>query len=447
MHIEALVTHVVASCAIIIGLAFVFGAALRRLGQPEVIGQIFAGIALGPTILGRLPGHLETILIPRQVVPFLTVVSQIAIVLFLFAVGYELDLRVLRQQRRVVPIVAIMAFAAPMMLGGGSAFALDSLYLPSGSGALHGAAFVAFIAVAMSITAVPVLASIIGERGVAGTMPGVVAMTSAGMIDALGWLALIAVLLIGGSSSAGHHSLPITLALFGGYVLVMVFGVRPALRLWLRRRGALVRYKVPVIVTVAIASAWATAALGLHVIFGAFLAGLIMPRTVDGAPDPELDRPLQETGNLLLPMFFVVAGLPVDIGGLGPRDLALLGIVCAIAILGKIGGGTLGARLAGMTRRDATVVGVMLNTRGLTELIVLNIGLQGGIIDRRLYTVLVIMALLTTALTGPLLTLLRFPRPAETVEERSIASRSAAPPRPSASVRRTTINERQLDVG
>ncbi len=439
MSIDALVTHVVASTAIIIGLGFLFGAALRRLGQPEVIGQIFAGIALGPSILGRLPGHLETTLISRQVVPYLTVVAQIALVLFLFAVGYELDLRVLRRQRRVVPIVALMAFTAPMLLGGGSALALGSLYLPGG-GAVHRDAFVLFIAVAMSITAVPVLASIVAERGVAGSLPGVVAMASAGMIDALGWLALVAVLLIGGASSAGHRSLPVTLALFGGYVLVMVYGVRPALLRWLRRPGALVRSDVPVVVAVAMTSAWATAALGLHVIFGAFLAGLIMPRTVDGAPDAELVRPLQETGNLLLPMFFVVAGLPVDIGGLRPQDFALLGIVCIIAIVGKIGGGTLGARLGGMTRRDATVVGVMLNTRGLTELIALNIGLQGGIIDRRLYTILVIMALLTTALTGPLLSLLRFPHPAGTIE-RSIASPTAKAPLPSAGVGPTPINE------
>jgi Kef-type K+ transport system membrane component KefB len=439
VSIDALMTHVMASTAIILGVGYLAGAVLRRLRQPEVIGQIFAGIALGPSIIGQLPGHLDTILIPRQVVPYLTVVAQIALVLFLFAVGYQLDLRALRRQRQVVPIVALMAFTVPMLLGGGSALAFGSMYSP-GSGTVHRDAFVLFIAVAMSITAVPVLASIIAERGVAGSRPGVVAMTSAGMIDAIGWLALLVVLLIGGASSAGNRSLPITLALFGGYVLVMVYGVRPALRRWLCRPGALVRRDVPMIVAVAMTSAWATSALGLHVIFGAFLAGLIMPRTLDGAPDAKLVRPLQETGNLLLPMFFVVAGHPVDIGRLQTQDCALLGIVCTIAIVGKIGGGTLGARLGGMTRRDATVVGVLLNTRGLTELIALNIGLQAGIIDRRLYTILVIMALLTTVLTGPLLSLLRFPRTAETVK-RSTASPPAKAPLPSAGVSLAPVNE------
>jgi len=168
-----------------------------------------------------------------------------------------------------------------------------------------------------------------------------------------------------------------------------------------------------VIVAVAMGSAWATSALGLHVIFGAFLAGLIIPRTADGAPDAELVRPLQETGVLLLPLFFALAGIPVDLGALRSRDLLLLVLVCGIAIVGKVGGGGAGARAAGMSGRDAAAVGIMLNTRGLTELIALNIGLQAGLIDQGLYTVLVVMALLTTALTGPLLTLLRFPRPGD----------------------------------
>jgi Kef-type K+ transport system membrane component KefB len=431
VSIDALLTHVMASTAIIIGVGYVSGAALRhlrQLRQPEVIGQIFAGIALGPSILGQLPGHLDTILIPPQVVPYLTVVAQIALVLFLFAVAYQLDLRALRRQRQVVPIVALTAFTVPMLLGSGSALVFGPLFLP-GSGAVHRDAFVLFIGVAMSITAVPVLASIIAERGVADSPPGVVAMTSAGTIDAIGWLALLVVLLLAGASSAHDRSLPITLALLGGYVLVMVYGMRPALRRWLCRPGAPVGRDVSMIVAVAMTSAWATSALGLHVIFGAFLAGLIMPRTVSGAYDAKLIRPLQETGYLLLPMFFVVAGLPVDIGQMHTQDFALLGIVCIIAVLGKIGGGTLGARLGGMTRRDATVVGILLNTRGLTELIALNIGLRAGIIDPRLYTILVLMALLTTVLTGPLLCLLRFDRTAETIR-RSTASPTAKAPYP-----------------
>jgi Kef-type K+ transport system membrane component KefB len=423
---EEIVTHVVAGCAAIIGFGFVLGMLARRFGQPEVIGQILAGITLGPSVLGHLPGHLTATLFPAQVVPYLTVVAQVALALFLFAIGYELDLRVLHNQRRAVPVVALLAFAAPMLLGGGSALAFGSLYMWHPTDAVNRSAFVLFICVAMSITAVPVLASIVAERGIASTLPGVVAMTSAGMIDAVGWLALTAAVLIGGASAAGHRPLPVTLALFGCYVLVMVFGVRPALLRWLRRPGTLARYDVPVVVTITMTSAWATAALGLHIIFGAFLAGLVMPRTADGAPDAGLVRPLAQAGSLLLPLFFVVSGLSVNIYGLHARDLELLGIVCAIAIVGKLGGGALGGLLGGLSGRDATVVGVLLNTRGLTELIALNIGLQSGIISQRLYTVLVIMALLTTALTGPLLNLMRFPRPQERASAPAVPSPAAA---------------------
>lgn len=413
MGTDVIMTHLVVGIAVILLLAFLFGAAARRLGQPAVVGQIFAGIALGPSILGHLPGHLTDTLFPPRMTPYFTVVSQVVLVLFLFAVGYELDLRVLRRQRRAVGLVSLAAFAVPMLLGGGSALAFGSMYRPTVSGLAHHGAFVLFMAVALSVTAVPVLAGILGERGASGTRAGVVAMAAAGVIDALGWLALAAALILSGPATAGHRSLLTVFALFGAYVLVMVGVVRPLLLRWLRRPGALVSSDIPVIVAVAMGSAWATSALGLHVIVGAFLAGLIIPRTTDGAPDADLVRPLQETGTLLLPLFFAMAGISVDLTGMRPRDLALLGLVCAIAVIGKIGGGGIGARTAGMSGRDAAAIGFMLNTRGLTELIALNIGLQVGLIDRSLYTVLVVMALLTTALTGPLLSRMRFPRSAD----------------------------------
>jgi Kef-type K+ transport system membrane component KefB len=431
---DALVPQVIASIAVIIGISYLAGAAMRRLGQPAVIGQILAGILLGPSLLGQLPGNVEAVLIPPPVVPYLTVVAQIALVLFLLAVGYELDLGVLRRQRRAVPIVSSAALVLPMLLGAGSVFAFGSWYLPGRDGPAP-AGFVLYIAIAMSITAVPVLASIIAERGMTRSRPGVVAMTSAGMIDVVGWLALLVVLLlIGGASPVESHSLPVAVAVFAGYLLIMIFGVRPMLRRWLQRSGSSPGRNIPVIVTVGMASAWVTSALGLHVIFGAFLAGLIMPRTAHGTPDDRLYRPLQESGNLLLPVFFVVAGLPVDIGGLTGSDFGLLGIVCAVAIVGKVGGGFLGAGLGGLRPREAAIVGVLLNTRGLTELIVLTVGLQAGIIDRRLYTILVIMALITTLLTGPLLGLLRFRRlagpPAPTRQASTMSGQPVVVPDP-----------------
>lgn len=200
-----------------------------------------------------------------------------------------------------------------------------------------------------------------------------------------------------------------TVLLLAGYVLVTLVVVRPALRIWLRRSNALLANKVPVAVIVATGSAWATAALGLHVIFGAFFAGLMLPRLSDGTPDADLLRPVQEAGGILLPVFFVISGLSVNIGALRPQDLVLFGVLCVLAVAGKIGASFLAARMTRLSVKDSVVIGVLLNTRGLTELIALNVGMQTGIIHQRLYTILVLMALVTTLATGPLLTLARFP--------------------------------------
>ncbi|MGW0665197.1 cation:proton antiporter domain-containing protein [Streptodolium elevatio] len=410
MSTDELVTHVVAGTAVIVALSHLLRAVARKMRQPAVIGQILAGLALGPSLLGRLPGGFMDMLFPRQVLPYLSVVAQIALVPFLFAVACELDLRVLRQRRKVVPAVAACGFVIPMVLGGGAAFLVAPLYTPPGGDVTGNTGFVLFMAVSMAVTAVPVLASIIRERGAASTVAGVVSMTSAGVIDALGWIVLAAAVMAAGSSEQEHLSLPATVALFAVYMATMLCVVRPALRRWLSRPEAVPGGDLPVVAALAMASAWATSALGLHVIFGAFVAGMIMPRGADGEPDASLVRPLQDSGTILLPVFFMVSGLSVDIGALSRTDLALLGIFTAVATVGKVGGGYLGARLGGMPSHEATVVGVMLNTRGLTELIALNIGLQSGIIDQSLYTVLVIVALVTTVSTGPILTLLRFPR-------------------------------------
>ena len=180
--------------------------------------------------------------------------------------------------------------------------------------------------------------------------------------------------------------------------------VRPALRYWLRRPGT-VRSAPPVAAAFAMASAWVTGSLGLHVIFGAFLAGLLMPRLSNGEPDREVLATMDKAGRVLLPVFFVVAGLSTDIGGLHASDLALFGVVCVLATAGKLGAGLLAARAGGLSWADSSVVGVLLNTRGLTELVALDVGLRAGLITGRLYTVFVLMALVTTAATGPLLTL------------------------------------------
>jgi Kef-type K+ transport system membrane component KefB len=191
--------------------------------------------------------------------------------------------------------------------------------------------------------------------------------------------------------------------LLAAFILVALVAVRPALKAWLSRPSAVLTNKVPVAVAFAMGSALVSTSLGLHVILGAFGAGVLMPRQADGSADADLLRPVLDAGRILLPLFFVVSGLSVDVGRLRGRDMLLFVIVLTIAVAGKLGAAFLAARLTGLDARQSAAVGVMMNTRGLTELIALNTALQAGIIHQRLYTILVLMALVTTAVTGPVL--------------------------------------------
>ena len=406
MSVDSIVTQVVAAIAVIIGLSYLVGKLLRRLGQPEVVGQLFVGIGLGPSLLGHFSSGISHALFPAKIVPYLNVTSQVALVFFLFAIGYELNVRVLRQFRKSVSVLSVTTFVIPMSLGVASAYAFASWYRAAGEPHVDTAAFILFIGIAVSITAVPVLASITAERGIAAAVPGVTALAAAGVIDILGWLTLAGVLVVASASTTAHRPWPITVLLLAGYIAVALILVRPALRWWLQRPNAVVADKVPVAVVIAMGSAWVTAALGLHVIFGAFFAGVMMPRQRGEVPDADILGPVLAAGRLLLPVFFVVSGLSVNIGALRGQDFALLGVLCVIAVLGKALAGYLAARVTGMSKRDSSVVGILLNTRGLTELIALNVGLQAGIIHQRLYTILVLMALVMTATTGPVLALI-----------------------------------------
>ncbi|MFF8408371.1 cation:proton antiporter [Streptomyces omiyaensis] len=404
MSSDSVITHVVAALAVVVGASYALGALARRFGQPPVIGQLFAGIALGPSLLGLVPGGVHELLFPPEIRPVMTALAQVALVFFLFAVGYELDLGMLRGQRSVTT-VSLGGFVVPMLLGAGLVLLLPGPFAAVNDGLPTDATFVLYMAVALSITAVPVLASIIKDQGLAGTRPGTVAMASAGVIDALSW-PVLAVVLVGGVHGSAREW-AVKAALLVVYVLVMLFAVRPLTARWIGRSGTPVSRQVPVAVTVALASAWATNALGLHVIFGALLAGVIMPRRPDGTPDARLLRPLQDTGGLLLPMFFAVSGTAVVLDGLRGSDLLLLAVIVVAAVVGKLGAGTLAARTGRLPWRESLLIGVLLNTRGLTELIVLDVGLRAGVIGPRLYALLVVMALVTTAAAGPLIRLLR----------------------------------------
>lgn len=407
----SIVADVIGDIALVFVIASLLGAAARKCGQPAVIGQILTGVILGPSLLGRLPGHLTSHLFPSHALPYLNVLSQVAVVIFLFAVGYEIEFGALRAHGRVVPLVALGALIVPMGLGIGCVLLFHPEF--ASLGIRHeGRSFLLFMGAATSITALPVLASIVRDRGLAGTTAGVIATAAAGIMDVLAWLVLAAALI--GTGGAGPFSLPVTAALLACFVVVMLVAVRPAVSWWTSRRQSLLSSPVPVAFALALASAWVTAALGLHPIFGAFLAGLTM-RGTNRAPEADVLRVMDQAGSMLLPLFFVVTGLSLNIGAMRGDAFLLLLVVVVIACAGKLGPAYGVSRACGLSARDSATVATLVNTRGLTELIALDVGLSDGIINERLFTVLVLMALITTLATGPLLSVIkpvRAPQPA-----------------------------------
>jgi Kef-type K+ transport system membrane component KefB len=421
--VDVVIADVIGEVALVLVVSSLLGVISHRCGQPRVVGQILAGILLGPTLLGQLPGHLTSHLFPKATVVPMNALANVAIVIFMFVVGYEMDFRALRGHRKAAPMVAGGALLVPMALGVGAVFGFRPGFSSLGGPHHLTRSFVLFMAVVVSITALPVLAAIVRERGIAGTRAGVTAATAAGIMDVLAWLVLAAALV-----GAGHRSsrpLAVTVLLLVGFVAVMLLIVRPVLRWWISRRDSVLSSQLPIALALALGSAWVTATLGLHPVFGGFLAGLVMP-SLDGAPDAEVLRPLEEVSGLLLPLFFVVTGLSLNIGSLGGEAFAMLALICAIAIVGKMGPGYVASRLAGLSPRDSAAVAALVNTRGLTELIALNVGLSDGIIDRKLFSVLVLMALITTLAAGPLLSLIKLSVPVTPAPHQSPSARPPA---------------------
>lgn len=399
---DTILAEVVGIIALVTLVSALLGAAARRCGQPVVIGQILTGVVLGPSLLGRMPGNLTDHLFPHQALPYVTVLGQVAVIVFMFGVGYEIEFASLRRHGRVVPLLAVGTVVVPMGLG----IACVLLY-PSGFAAVGGhpedRSFLLFIGAATAITALPVLASMVRERGLAGTAAGVIATAAAGIMDVIAWLVLAAALTGVGSSSA--FSWPVSLVLICCFVAVMLLGVRPVLSWWVERHQSVLSSPVSTAFVLATGSAWVTTSLGLHPIFGAFVAGL----TMRGSRPPDVDvlRAMEQAGTLLLPLFFIVTGLSLDVGVVGGQALVLLALIVLVACAGKLGPAYGISRWCGLEPRQSAVVATLVNTRGLTELIALNVGLAAGIINQRLFTILVLMAFITTLMTGPLLSLIR----------------------------------------
>ncbi|MFF3439270.1 cation:proton antiporter [Streptosporangium sp. NPDC002721] len=381
---------------IVLAAARLFGALARKLGQPPVIGEIVAGILLGPTLLGPLIGDQ---LFGPEMRPPLQALANVGLVLFMFVVGLELDQKLVRGKGRIAVTVALGSTVVPFVLGCVLALAIAGEHV-AGDRTLP---FVLFMGAAMAATAFPVLARILTDRGMQRITLGGLALASAAVIDVLAWTVLAVVVGIAGAGEA-EGQWKVLLAL--PYALVMFLVVKPLLARLVpayERAGRLTPGLLSLVLIGLIGSAWATEWMHVHFIFGAFVFGTVMPREGAERLNHEiLERLEQLAVLLLLPMFFVVAGLNVNLRELDLSSLGTLAAILAVAIGGKVLGSYAAARTQRLPGRQAWTLAALLNTRGLTEIVILTVGLQKGVLDDELYSLMVVMALVTTAMTGPL---------------------------------------------
>jgi len=381
--------------AIILVLARLLGAAAKRIGQPPVIGEIFAGILVGPTLFG---GAIAGTLFPTDVRPFLAALANVGLVLFMFIVGYELDHTLMRGKERIAVSVSVGSILLPFGLG-----AVLALYLIQNHPTDQKLGFTLFLGAAMSVTAFPVLARILTDRNMHRTAIGGLALASAAVDDIIAWSLLAVVVTVAGSGGADQWHVLLAVP----YVAVMFGVVRPLLRRLVAARdsaGRLTPGVLAVVLAGLLLSCWATEWLGVHFIFGAFVFGAVMPRAGGEQLRYEiLERLEQISVLLLLPVFFVVAGLKVDLSTVGLTGLGELALILLVAIAGKFVGAFAGARLQRVPPRQSAVLATLMNTRGLTEIVILTVGLQLGVLDGELFSLMVVMAIVTTVMAGPLL--------------------------------------------
>ena len=395
---------------VILGCARLLRMVLTAAGQPAVVGEMIAGFVLGPVVFGAVAPGLQAKVFGAESLPALAGLAQVGLVLFTFVIGAELRLpHGARKQIVDAAAVGIPSVIVPMVLGLGVAVLLHPALAPPGVGVWS---FALFVAAALSVTALPVMARILKERSMTHSEVGRLALTAAAVADAVVWILLAVVVVVIG---AGRDWQQVATLVAGLAVLtcVVLFGARPLVARSLHRNATDGRDASAVLAGLLIAvfaCAYATEALGMHAVFGAFLFGASLPR------DDRLVRTLVERIEylavmVLLPVFFALAGLSTTAGAFAGPGLIDLLLILLVAIVGKVAAAIPGARWAGMSWRSSLAVGALMNTRGLVELIVLKIGLDLGLIGREAFTMLMVMAIVTTLMTAPLLSLLGWTAP------------------------------------
>jgi len=394
---------------IIIAFARLFGFLFKKIGQPAVIGEIVAGIILGPSIIGSYFPGINEFLFPAASLSTLQFISQIGLILFMFIIGMELDLKAIGKQAYGAVIISHASIIIPYTLGMGLAYFIYNEYAPEGISFLS---FSLFMGIAMSITAFPVLARILHEKGLTRSRLGAMALTCAAADDLTAWCILAAVIALVKSGSS--FSALYTIALSVAFVLLMLKVVRPMLEKLGHIYTSRKKMQTPIIALIfmiLIVSAYLTSVIGIHALFGAFIAGVVMPSSINFRKIV-IEKIEDVSIIMLLPLFFVITGLRTQIGLLNEGHLwVTFGWILLVALAGKFGGSALAARMVGQSWKDSLSIGVLMNTRGLMQLIVLNIGYDLGILSPEIFAMMVLMALVTTFMTGPALDLINWLMP------------------------------------
>lgn len=389
--------------AVILILARLVGWGLRTLHQPQVMGEIVAGILLGPSLLGWLAPDVSMDLFPSDSLGPLNALGQVGVILFIFLIGLKLDLANVWARGRAVLVIAHASIAVPLILGTGLAIYLYPSLSDTG---VTPTVFALFTGVAMAVTALPVLARILEESRLSGTPIGTVALATAALKDVMAWCLLAGVMALH-THTAVPGTLVLTLIATGLFFVFVMLRLVPRafhlLEVRYRRCGRLTDDMLALMLLTMVGSAWITEWLGVHALFGAFLAGVALPKWPDFVS--EVSAKLEGvTIAILLPIFFASTGLRTSFGLIHGTDLWIyFGLILLVAVAGMWGGTTLAARYAGMSWGESTTIGILMNTRGLMEIVILTIGRDIGVISSTMFAMMLLMALATTCMTTPLL--------------------------------------------
>jgi Kef-type K+ transport system membrane component KefB len=393
--------------ALLLVLGRCVGALLGLVGQPQVLGEIMAGILLGPSLLGLMSPAAFAELFPSEVMALLVSVGNVGLVVFVFLVGLGIDRSVVRRRLRQVTKIAAGSFVVPFGAGVLVAVPLYEVHMRE-TGAIGPVPFALFVGTALSVTAFPVLARIVSSQKLERSTLGAMSLAAAGMLDLVGWVLLAAILTLAAGDGGGDLALRIAVLVALGAFVVRIGA--PLLCTALARLGGREHAgagRLPLLAAAILACAGATQLLGVHSVLGALLLGLALPRERFAALLAPLRRELSSVSALLLPFYFAVAGMGVDLTSLDGGNLLELGALLVAATAAKVGGTMLGARWAGFVWREALPFGVLMNTRGLMEVVVLNVGLSAGLLDVALYSELMVVTLVATFMTTPAIQWLR----------------------------------------